>query len=59
MCENGTTISLKPILVSWAELWKIEMAEMRDRVDSSDSESSECQLDDEGGEDNTVGSRSL
>src|SRR5260370_6520146 len=52
-CESGTTVPLKPILVSQVELWKMADGEDEGQVDSSDSESLEleCQSDDEGGED--------
>ena len=49
--ESGTTVPLKPILVSQVELWKMADGEDEGQVDSSDSESLEPQSDDEGGED--------
>jgi len=49
--ESGTTVPLKPILVSQVELWKMADGKDEGQVDSSDSESLEPQSEDEGGED--------
>ena len=49
--ESGTTVPLKPILVSQVELWKMADGKDEGQVDSSDSESLKHQSDDKGGKD--------
>jgi len=49
--EGGTTVPLKPILVSQVELWKMADGKDEGQVDSSDSKSLEPQSDNEGGKD--------
>src|SRR5260370_31545983 len=49
--ERGTTVPLKPILVSQVQLWKMADGKDEGQVDRSDSKSLEPQSDDEGGED--------
>ncbi len=49
--ESGTTVPLKPILVSQVELWKMADGKDEGQVDSSDSKFLGHQSDDEGGKD--------